>query len=311
MNLILTVTVNPAIDKTVSADRLVFEDRSYILSSTEAAGGRGLNASRVLHAFGANTLAIAPSGGEAGEQLHAYLSSNLYPFELVPIARGIRTNLIITDKQGLTVKLNEPGPELSPEELARMEKAVCQHLDKASWLLLCGSLPPGVSSAFYCRLIRAAKKRGVKTLVDTDAEVLQDALLEGPTAITPNQHEASRLLNKGLITRQHIRSAATRLLSMGSEWVLLSLGGRGAIGARNGQIVEAVPPSVDAVCPIGAGDALNAAFVWAISRNDDFADAVRWGVAAGTASAILPGIQFASLDQTRAIYEKVELRDLR
>jgi len=311
MDLILTVTVNPAIDKTISADRLVFEDRSYILSTTEAAGGRGLNAAQVLHSFGANTLAIAPSGGEAGEQLRAFLSGNLYPFELVPIARGIRNNLIITDKQGLTVKLNEPGAELSPEELSRVEKAVCNHLDNAAWLLLCGSLPPGVSSDFYRGLIRSAKKRGVKTLVDTDAEVLQDALLDGPTVITPNQQEASRLLNKGLITKQHIRNAATRLLGMGSQYVLLSLGGRGAIGAREGQIIEAVPPNVDAVCPIGAGDAFNAAFVWAMSLNNDFADAVRWAVAAGTASAILPGMQFADLEQSRAIYHRVEVRELR
>jgi len=309
--LFLTLTLNPAIDKTVSVDRLVFEDRAYILSSGEAAGGRGLNASRLLHSYGVPTVAIVPSGGDAGVRLRQYLACSGYRFEMVPIQRSIRTNLIITDRQGLTVKLNEPGPELSPEELAHLEQAVISHLDGASWLLLCGSLPPGVSPDSYRRLIRQAKRQGVRTLVDSDAEVLQDALLEGPTAVTPNQHEASRLLNKGLITRQHIRNAAQRILAMGAESVILSLGSRGALAARDGLILEAVPPSIDAVCPIGAGDALNAAFAWAMTQNGDFADAVRWAVAAGTASARLPGMQFAALETTREIYNRIEVRQLR
>jgi fructose-1-phosphate kinase PfkB-like protein len=89
---------------------------------------------------------------------------------------------------------------------------------------------------------------------------------------------------------------------------VLSLGGRGAVGVRDGEIVEAVPPRTDAVCPIGAGDALNAAFVWALEQSDNFADAIRWAVAAGTASARLPGISFASLDQAREVYAQVQLK---
>jgi 1-phosphofructokinase family hexose kinase len=309
--LFLTLTLNPAIDKTVSVDRLVFEDRAYILSSGEEAGGRGLNASRLLHSYGVPTLAIAPSGGDAGGRLRQYLACSGYRFELVPIQRSIRTNLIVTDRQGLTVKLNEPGPQISQEELANLEQAVVSHLEGASWLLLCGSLPPGVPADSYRRLIREAKRLGVRTLVDSDAEVLQDALLDGPTAVTPNQHEAARLLNKGLITRQHIRNAAQRILAMGAESVILSLGSRGALAARDGLIVEAVPPTIDAVCPIGAGDALNAAFAWAMSQSDDFADAVRWAVAAGTASARLPGMAFAPLEPTREIYNKTEIRQIR
>jgi fructose-1-phosphate kinase PfkB-like protein len=96
---------------------------------------------------------------------------------------------------------------------------------------------------------------------------------------------------------------------MGAESVILSLGGRGAIGASERGIVEVVPPRVDAVCPIGAGDALAAAFVWAMDNHEpDFADALRWGVAAGSASARLPGVTFASLAQTKEVYPRVEVR---
>jgi 1-phosphofructokinase family hexose kinase len=306
--LIVTVTPNPAIDKTVFVDRLVFEDRAYILSTTEAAGGRGVNASAVLHAYGEETLAILPSGGDAGKRIESHLAECGFPYEVVPIAGNVRTNLVITDKQGLTVKLNEPGSPLTEDEIQAFEAAVRRRLPGALWLMLCGSLPPGASVKLFRDLIRDARERGVNTLLDTDGEVLQYGLEEGPTVVTPNQQEASRLLNRALITRQHFRDAVQRILDMGAESVVLSLGSRGAIAARGSEIHEIVPPPVDAVCPIGAGDALNAAFAWALSQGHDFAAAVRFGVAAGTASAQLPGIQFASLEQTREFCQRVEVR---
>ena len=95
---------------------------------------------------------------------------------------------------------------------------------------------------------------------------------------------------------------------MGAESVILSLGSRGAVGTNGKSQVEALPPRVDAVCPIGAGDALAAAFTWAMVKKNDFEDALRWGVAAGTASAKLPGVSFASLEQTEKVYKLVEIR---
>ena len=307
-SLFVTVTLNPAIDRTVTADRLVFDDRAYIQSSSESAGGRGLNASAVLHSWGAPTLAIVPSGGEAGPRFEAHLARLGFPFQVVPVRQNVRWNLIITDRQGMTVKLNEPGPALGQEELDAIEAAVRERLPGAKWLLVCGSLPPGVPSSYLRRLIAAGREAGVKVLVDTDGETLQDALLERPTAVTPNRTEAAALLNKALITRQHFRGAAQRICEMGAEAVLLSLGGRGAIGVRGSEVVEAVPPRIDAVCPIGAGDALNAAYVWALEETGSFPDAVRWAVAAGTASAQLPGISFATLEQARQMHDRVELK---
>jgi 1-phosphofructokinase family hexose kinase len=308
---ILTLTVNPAIDHNVTADRLVFEDRAHLLSETDAAGGRGINASRVLHSFGAPTVAVFPSGGETGRRFEGYLAESGFPFEAVPIRNPIRTNLTITDQSGLTVKLNSPGPELSPEELGAIEAAVRRRLCDASWLLLCGSLPPGVPAGFYRKLIEAAGECGVRTLLDADGDVLQDALPGRPTVVAPNQQEAERLLNKALITRAHCQRAAERIQAMGAGSVLLTLGSRGAVCAHDGRIVEVVPPRVDAVCPIGSGDAMNAAFAWAFQESGDAVDAARWGVAAGTASSRLPGLAFATLAGTREIYDQVEVRPVR
>jgi len=307
--LILTLTLNPAIDRNVTADKLVFEDRAYILSSHESAGGRGINASHLLNSLGASTMAIAISGGRAGKLFEEFLGQKSFPSELIRIRHNIRTNITIADRNGLAIKLNELGPELSAGEVARAEKAVCGKLAGASWLMLCGSLPPGVPTDFYARLVRSASKRGVPVLVDADGDALLAALEEKPAVVAPNQPEAERLLDRALITRAHFLDAARRIREMGANSVVLSLGARGAIGVGpTGEVFEAIPPRVEAICPIGAGDALAAAFVWSLDKGESFADALRWGVAAGTASARLPGVGFPTRAQVEEIHARVEIR---
>ncbi len=306
--MILTLTINPAIDRTLTADRLAFEDRAYITSKRDSAGGRGVNASGIIHSFGGKTAAIVVSGGEAGRRFEEMLGCCGFPVTFVPIAQEIRTNLAISDRQGLTIKLNEIGPVMEPNEVARVEAAVLAKLSGASWLMLCGSLPPGVPARFYANLIELARAKGVKTLLDTDGDALVEGIRAKPTVVAPNQPEAERLLDTLLITRTQCVDAVQRMRALGAESVVLSLGARGAVAARDGSVTEVVPPTIDVVCPIGAGDALAAAFVWAMRKEGEFDDAVRWGVAAGTASARLPGVAFPSLAQTRQVYRQVEVR---
>jgi len=306
--LIVTLTLNPAIDRILSVDRLAFEDRAYINSTRESAGGRGINASYVIHSFGAQTLAVLPSGGDSGKRLETYLRGFGYRVAVVPIANEIRTNFTITDRQGLTVNLNEKGPELAEAELTRIERVVRRALAGASWLMICGSLPPGVPVSFYARMIDIARQRKVKTLLRAGGDALREGIEARPTVAAPNQPEAERLLGRMLLTRTHYFEAAERLRSMGPESVIISLGSRGAVGAFPSGLLEALAPRVDAVSPIGAGDALTAAYVWSMRRKSNAADALRWAVAAGTASARLPGMSFATLPQTREIYRQVEVR---
>ena len=308
--LILTLTINPAIDRTIAVDKLVFEDRAYIQSSSDTAGGRGVNASHVLHDFGAKTAAILTTGGGTGKQLRSLIAGFGFPADCVDVESPTRTNLTISDKHGLTLKLNEQGSPLTAVELKAVRHAVEQRLGTARWLLLCGSVPPGVPADFYAELIELAHARKVKTLLDTDGPVLEAGLEAKPTAVKPNQAEAERLLHRALISRQQVLEAVRDLKAMGPEMVILSLGGRGAIAATDEVLLEAIPPRIDPVCPIGAGDALSAAFVWALSKRKPVADALCWGVAAGTASTLLPGVETASLEQTRAIYNRIEVRQL-
>lgn len=299
--MIVTLTINPAIDRIISIDRLAFEDRAYINSSRESAGGRGINVSSVIHSFGGETLAVLISGGDSGKRLEGLLGKCGYRIAVVPVQNEIRTNLTITDKHGLTVNLNEPGPQLGKAEVARVERVVRDTLDRASWLMICGSIPPGVPPAFYGKLVSMARHKKVKTLLHADGDALREGIAARPTVVSPNQQEAGRLLGQTLLTRTHYLEAAERIRQLGADSVVLTLGSRGAVGASADGLMEALPPRIDAVCPIGAGDALMAAYTWARERRSSVAEALRWGVAAGTAKARLPGMNFASLEQTREI----------
>ena len=308
--MIITLTVNPAIDQTMTVDRLVFDDRTYVTSSRESAGGRGINAACVIHSFGGKATAIVPAGGASGAHFEEFLKCCGFELVLVPIRNEVRRNLIVTDSHGLTVKLNERGATLDKAELARLEKVIRGKLEQASWFMICGSLPPGVPAQFYAQLIGLARKRGVKTLLDTDGEPLEAGIEARPTVVTPNQQEAERLLDTALLTRSHFVAAVERIQKMGAESVVLSLGSRGAVGAFDRRMIEVLPPRVDAVCPIGAGDAMAAAFTWAMKKKNDFSNALRWGVAAGTATARLAGVRFANLAETEEVYQRVEVRQV-
>ena len=311
VSLILTITINPAIDRIITADKLVFEDRGYILERSEVAGGRGINSSRVIHAFGGKTVAVLTAGGAAGERMEKLLSKLGFPCDLVKVCAESRNNLTISDKQGLTVKLNERGAALDAKELKEIKKRVEAWLPKTKWLMICGSIQPGVPPHFYCEIIEMAKSHGVHTLLDTDGEALQHALEAKPTVIMPNQHEAERLLSRAIITRGQCLEAVAVMQAMGPESVILSLGARGAIGSSPEGVFEAVPPRIEALCPIGAGDALGAAFTWSMEKKKSFPEALRWGVATGTASAKLPGLAIPSFSDARAVYKQVELRQVR
>ncbi len=304
--------MNPAIDRMIAVDRLAFDDRAYILSSKDSPGGRGINAASVIHSFGGKTLAIFPAGGDRGSRFEHYMLDCGFPIATVPIRNDIRLNFTIVDRHGLTVKLNELGPRLDRGELASIEGTVEAQLENASWLMLCGSLPPGVPADFYAQLIARAKKRGVRTLLDTDGEPLTRGVEAGPTVVTPNQQEAERLLHTVLLTRSHCLSAVRRIQAMGAESVVLSLGSRGAVGAVScrgtDQLWEAIPPRIEAISPIGAGDALAAALTWSLNKGDEFPKALSWGVATGSASAQLPGTGFATLAQAAELHGDVDLR---
>jgi len=177
----------------------------------------------------AKTLAIAPFGGTAGKKFEKLLLESGFPVEVIRIKQEIRVNMTVSDRQGLTIKLNEFGPRIEKAELEQIMRWWKSHVKKADWLMLCGSLPTGVPATFYSQLIEIAKKHKVSTLLDADGEPLLHGVEAGPTTAHPISRKAERLLNRALITRNHFFDAADKIHAMGAASVLLSLGSRGAV----------------------------------------------------------------------------------
>jgi len=177
-------------------------------------------------------------------------------------------------------------------------------------LLLTGSRPPGVPANFFSRMIQLAADHGVRTLLDSSEESLKLGITAHPNVTKPNRPEAEQLLGRTLLSRTQSMAAVNEIRAMGAERVLLSLADQGVIAAWEEGLIEAVPPSFEAGCPIGAGDVLVATYAWATTQGKSFVDALRWSVAAATAAVRKQGLQFASLDEIEPIRKQVQLHSL-
>lgn len=308
--MILTLTLNPAIDVTLVTDRIVYDDRSFIKAEQEHPGGKGINAAQVIHAYGGRVHAVAPFGGENGQRFARLLGSAAIPVTLIPVEGETRRNYAVNDQQGLTIKLDHVGSGLRPEEMQQIEEAICEKLPQAEWLMLTGSLAPGAPVDFYARLVALAREKGVSTILDSGGKALQLGLEAGPALAKPNRPEAERLLDRPLLSPTQVASAARAIQHMGPERVIVSLGSQGAVAAWENGLLRAVPPAVQTGCPIGSGDVLAAVCVWALSRKRLFPEAFGLAVAAATAAAAKPGLSFASIEEAETMRKQVEIRSI-
>lgn len=306
--MILTLTLNPAIDLVLGVRRIALSERAFVLSETATAGGKGINAAKVIDAYGGKTLAVAPIGGRRGKRFAELLRAERMPVDLVPVEGETRRNVAITDHRGRTVKVDQKGVPPSSEELQRIEWAVERRLPDLSWLMLTGSVAPGTPHDTYRRLAAKARRAGVPVLVDTSGPALAASLAANPSIVKPNLSEAEELLGRGLPTLQEATRAAEEIRDLGAESVVLSLGAMGAVGACAEGTLRAWVPTARTGSAVGAGDILAATCVWALDRGMPFKEALRWGIAAATEAAALPGLEFGSLGDADALRPEVEIR---
>ena len=305
--MILTLTLNPAIDLALGVRSIASPERAFVRSETETAGGKGINAAKVIHAYGGKTLAVAPIGGARGERFAQLLDAERIPVELVPVQGQTRRNLAISDARGRTLKVDQRGVPPSSDELLRIEGAVERHLSDLRWLMLSGSLAPGTPNDIYRRIVAKSKRAGVPVLVDTSGPALAVSLDAGPSIVKPNLAEAEELLGRSLPTVGDAMKAAEEIRGLGAKAVVLSLGPKGAIGAYEADTLLARVPIAGPGTAVGAGDVLAATCVWRLVRGDPFDEALRWGVGAATASAALPGLKFGSVSEADAIRREVHV----
>jgi 1-phosphofructokinase len=316
---ILTVTPNPSLDRTVELPAPL--RRGAVQGASGArqdAGGKGVNVARVLHASGVGTLAVLP--GDPGDPLLAELAASGVPHEAVPLGAPIRSNVTITEPDGTTTKINAPGAPLTPDLVDAVVDLVVRRGRDASWVALAGSLPPGAAPDVYAgivRRVRAALGAGApRFAVDTSGPALagstahDDAL---PDLIKPNGEELAELVGTGdgealEADPDLVATTAAALVARGVGAVLTTLGAGGAVLTVPTGSWHAVHAPVTVRSTVGAGDSSLAGYLLAHERGDAPQDCLRQAVASGSAAAALPGTRVPALSETTP--EAVVVREL-
>ena len=309
--MIATLTLNPSLDKTVTVEGLVIEEANRWTSLRQDPGGKGINVSRVVHELGGETVAYGFIGGIDGKILKHLLEEQEVPYDFTPIDGAIRSNFIITDlKAHRQTRIDAPGPHISRNELDDLVGKIT-HLDsKPDFLVLAGSVPPGIPDDIYGQLIEEATKKGVRTVLDSDDQWLREGIRAKPTVIKPNVHEAEDLLGVELKDETAIARAVKTLVAQGIEVAAISRAGKGLIIANDDKLLKVVPPRVEISSTVGAGDSTIAALVLKLSQGDGIEEACRFAVAAGTAAVLTPGTELCRREDVERLVQQVEVEVL-
>lgn len=314
---IITFTANPSYDRSAPLSGELRVGRLNRLGHVYAvAAGKGVNVSAAVNAARHPTLAIVPV--DAGDPLAEALRTRGVPARMVPVGRRARTNLTITHPDGTVTRFNEPGEPLTPENQTALVSALLATLPGASWLALCGSLPPGSPIDWYVRLTERAHSVGVKVAVDAHGPAL-DAVVAAapgtvPDLVSPNVAELQQ------VTGRPIRAAlaagdlgeavdaVSELRERGLPQVLATLGPLGALFSCDGGLWHAEAEPVPLGSVVGAGDAALAGYLLASVRSLGPAERLSRAVAYGTAAVMLPGSDVPTPTQADAV--RVTVRQL-
>jgi 1-phosphofructokinase family hexose kinase len=286
---IVTLTPNPSVDRTVRLEELVPGAVNRTDRARVEASGKGVNVTRVVRAHYGSSIAVLPAGGTEGEQLLALLAADQVPVRAVPISGAVRVNVSVVTPDGLTTKLNEPGPLLSASDVEALLAATAEVVAETEgrWLVISGTLPPGVHPELVARAVKAGHTAGARVAVDASGPALVAAAGAGADLLAPNLAELAETAGGPLATLVEV-AAAARDLGPDASW-LVSLGRDGAVLVRPDRCLRAEPPEIEVVNTVGAGDALLAGWVAADTADTAarLARAVAWGssacLAVGTA----------------------------
>lgn len=277
--MILAVSLNTALDKTLVVRRLLPGTRHEPSSALTLAAGKAVNAARTLALLGETVRVVGFVAGRTGSHIEALLAREGVPADWVRLDRGeSRTCVMVVDGASHPTEFNEAGHRVRAEDLGRLERVFLRRLPASRFVLLCGRLPPGAPKGFYARLVRAARSRGVPCALDTSEPALAPGIRARPDIVKPNRVEMAEL---GLSTRPaEWRRSLERLSRMGAGEVFVTLGTEGALMLSDGRVLHAAAPEARGGCPIGCGDSFLAGVVhgrlrgWLPERRLAFATAL-------------------------------------
>lgn len=308
--MIATVTLNPAIDKSVIVRGFEIGKTNRGEVARVDAGGKGINVAKALKRWGSAVCALGLVAGSNGRFILDALSAEGIPADFVNVPGETRVNLKIHDpEKGTETELNEPGFRVTMEHLEELRRKIEVHAPHCEVMVFSGSLPPDAPPAIFADLIRIAKAHGAKCFLDTAGPGLKLGLEAGPYLTKPNRAEVEDLLKTSLRTRRALVEAARELIRMGSDQVLISLGAEGAVGAAGKEALFAPPPAVQVRSSVGAGDTMVAAMAYSAVEGSPFRQAFRMAVAASAATVAMEGTKVADLASVEELIPQVMLED--
>lgn len=303
---IVTLTMNPAIDVSTRIARVAANRKLRCEKPRFEAGGGGINVSVAMAELGCQSTAVFLCGGPPGKILRQLLSKHGVSQRPVEIEGWTRWNLAARDESSEDqYRFLMPGPTINEDE-ADSCLALLGSLDPSpDYIALSGSFPPGVPSGFMCDLSALAQKRGARLVADTSGKALEIAAGEGVYLLKPNMRELKELTDEDTSTDRGQEKALKRLVDQGGcEVAILSLGAAGVMMAAAGRVERMRAPTVEIVSRVGAGDSMVAGILAGLCRGDDIRDAVRYGIAAGSAAVMTPGTELCRKDDVERLYEE-------
>lgn len=308
---IVTVTLNPAIDKYLYVDALVPGMLHRVNTVKVYPSGKGINVSLALLEFGIKSVVFGLFGGTTGSFIKHSLENAGLTVGYHEVSGETRTNIkLIEAVSGRATEFNEPGPTVGPESVAAAREHIFNKSSDMDFVVLSGSVPGGFEPGIYADIARQVRNRGARAVVDAEGEALRLAVAAKPFLIKPNRSEAEDLVGFTFKTRSDFKRAAKEILDRGVEAVIISDGPAGAIFAHKGQILWASHAPIGAISPFGCGDALVAGFLASLNVKRPFAEAARFALATATAAALSEGTSFPSSKKVESLLNGVAVEKM-
>jgi 6-phosphofructokinase 2 len=306
-----TITLNPALDRTIEIDDLVLDDANRILREARYAGGKGIDCSRVIEELGEESTALGFIGGYNGLELEGRLINEGVLCDFTRIGGETRTNIILSDRRNKTqIILNAAGPKITPAEIGLFFQRLRSLPRNAEFVVVSGSVPPGVNHHIYAQIITTLTERGIRVALDADGELLRYGCNAKPYIIKPNIHEFQRLTGITATEPMILVEKARAIVAGGVEICLLSMGAEGIMGVQKDEALLAIPPQVEVVSRVGAGDSALAGFIYGFTKGMGLRESLMLAAAAGTAAVMSPGTAHCNKKDVGRIKKEVTIKKL-
>jgi 1-phosphofructokinase family hexose kinase len=312
--MIITVTLNAAVDRTVAVPNFRLGHRHRAVESRTVAGGKGINVARALKLLGRPVIATGFAGGPTGSRLLEQLRDESVLTDFTRIAAESRINLAVIDPtSGEQTEINERGPAVSPEEVEVFVSRLGYLAEGAKLCVLAGSLPPGAGEGLYARLVKELSERGVIVVLDAEGDAMLEGLRAGASIVTPNEREAEELVGQEFADRADLVTGLTELVRLGAgEAAITGPDGCVAVVGENAErrFLEVRTEPLDPVSTVGSGDAFLAGYVAARYEDRPVDECLAYGVACGAESTQHFGAGVIDRNQVERLLGEVHVQGL-